>query len=290
MSREPDTILFPTAKAEVRKTPTPPSLRWARFKAHARLWQKWWLRPHKPYQPLFVIATWRSGSNLLLSYLNQQPGVSALSEVLLSTIPMGPSRDCLPPEKAIGHIRLCLQGEKTPIRGCKIMLHQLANCGLVMDDLNAGFPNAKYVILYRQSLAEQFLSHKIAEATSQYVLARGQTRRDAKVVVNSHELRTYCDDVKQRYHEALECRWLAGKSVLLSYEELVDEPQYWLQEQICPLLDVPFATLEMRLQKQNTRPLAEQIVNYREVAALIHSPVCTQRHGGIGRQFGRRAA
>jgi hypothetical protein len=170
------------------------------------------------------------------------------------------------------------------------MLHQLTNCGLVMDDLNAEFPNAKYVILYRQSLAEQFLSHKMAQATSQYVLVRGETRREAKILVDSGELREYCDDVRQRYQAALACPWLKGRSVLLSYEELVEEPNYWLRDQICPLLETPFATPETRLQKQNTRSLAERIVNYREVAALIHSPVCNQAHGAVGRHRERRAA
>src|SRR5436190_20041118 len=69
------------------------SLEWRRLKNRLRLLRKWWLRPHRPFQPLLVIATWRSGSNLLLSYLNQQPGVSVLSEVLCSRLPIGLGRD-----------------------------------------------------------------------------------------------------------------------------------------------------------------------------------------------------
>lgn len=170
------------------------------------------------------------------------------------------------------------------------MLHQLTNCGLSLDDLNAEFPQAKYIVLYRQSLAEQFLSHKMAEATSQYVLARGESRREAKVVVNSRELRVYCDDVRGRYREALACSWLARRAVLLSYEALVADPKYWLEERICPLLEVPFVAPETRLLKQNTRPLAEQIVNYREVAAILHSPLCQQEHEWPGSKTRRRAA
>jgi len=264
-------------------------LRWARFKAHLRLWQKWWLKPHKPFQPVFVIATWRSGSNLLLSYLNQQPNISVLSEVLLSTLPIGPSRDCIPPHQALRHIRYCLQGEKTGVRGCKLMLHQMSNCQFTLDDLHRQHPQAKYIVLYRQSLAEQFVSHKMAQATSQYILARGEQARRAEIVVNARELREYCDDIRGRYRDALAHSWLPGRAVLLSYEELVDDPAHWLKEQICPLLGVNYVPLETRLMKQNTRPLSEQIVNYRDVEGLIESSVCQQQHGWP-KQIDKRAA
>src|SRR6476660_1797023 len=149
--------------------------RWARFKSRLRLLQKWWLWPHATFQPLFVIATWRSGSNLLLSYLQQQPKLAMLSEVLCSRLPIGPSRDRLSPKKAIQHIRFNLQGERAVIRGCKFMLHHLSSCDLALDDLNREFPSAKYIILYRQALAEQFVSHRVAEATDQYLLREGET-------------------------------------------------------------------------------------------------------------------
>ena len=41
------------------------SLQLRRFKHRYRLLKKWWLRPHVPYQPLFVIATWGSGLDRL---------------------------------------------------------------------------------------------------------------------------------------------------------------------------------------------------------------------------------
>src|SRR3954468_11643555 len=110
-------------------------LQWARLKAHWRLLQKWWLRPHRPFQPVFVVATYRSGSNLLVSYLNQQPNVAALYEVLSPRLPIGPRHDQMPAGRAIRHIRFCLEGERAPIRGCKLMLPQLIDCNLTLDDL-----------------------------------------------------------------------------------------------------------------------------------------------------------
>jgi LPS sulfotransferase NodH len=270
--------------------PAATDLGWARLKTRLRLCRRWWLSAHAPFQPLLVIATWRSGSNLLLSYLRQQPNVSVLSEVLCSRLPIGPSRDQLPPEKAIQHIRYCLQGERAPIRGCKLMLHQLSGCGLSLDDLNRQFPTAKYIILYREQLAEQFISHRVAATTDQYLLREGETPRHAEIHVDPQELRAYCDDMRRRYRDVVERRWLEGKAVMVSYEELVSDPGYWLTQHICPLLAVPFAGAQTRLVKQSTRPLAERVVNYRDVAALLHSPLCRQQHRFPWSQTARRAA
>jgi LPS sulfotransferase NodH len=254
------------------------TLEWRRLRTHASLLKKWWLRRHVPYQPLFLIATCRSGSNLLMSYLAQQPGLAMLSEVLSPQIPIGPRHECIPPVRAIAHIRRCLQGEKTPVRGCKLMLYQLANCRLTLDDLRAVFPTAKYIILYRQSLAEQFVSHQLALATGQYQLPASEQPKHSEIVINAAELRRYCDEIRRGYCELLKHSWLADRAVLLSYEELTANAASCLQERICPLLGVQYMLPQTRLRKQNTQPLADRVANYRDVSALLHSPLCRQYH------------
>jgi len=254
------------------------SLDWRRLKMQASLLKKWWLRRHKPYQPLFLVATCRSGSNLLMSYLAQQPGVAMLSEVLSSQLPIGPRRDCIPPATAISHIRYCLQGEKTPIRGCKLMLYQLANCRLTLDDIHAAFPTARYIVLYRQSLAEQFVSHQLALCTNQYQLAHGQEAKRSEIVIKTGELRRYCDEIRRGYCEVLRHSWLSGRAVLLSYEELTADAAHWLHTHICPLLGVGYSPPTARLRKQSTQPLADRVANYRDVSTLLHSPLCRQFH------------
>lgn len=286
---EADTIPMPVseqaanASLDVRR-------RWEWFKMRVRLAQKWWLRAHTPYQPLFVIATWRSGSNLLLSFLKQQPEVAMLSEVLCSRLAIGPSHDHLSAKQAIGHIRFCLQGERTPIRGCKLMLPHLSNCNLSLDELDAAFPKAKYIVLYRQSLAEQYVSLQVAQATRQFRLGEGEQQQRIRIQVDAGELRHYCDDMRRRYHTTVHHPSLQGKAVLLSYEELTAEPHYWLERQICPLLKVPFVAPETRVRKQNTRSLAEQVTNYSEVAALLRSPLCQHKYQWPVQQPRRRAA
>ncbi len=276
-AHEPETTPRPTIKGPLLDY-SQLSLDWRRLKTQANLLKKWWLRRHAPYQPLFLVATCRSGSNLLMSYLGQQPGVAMLSEVLSSQLAIGPRRDCLPPAKAISHIRYCLQGEKAPVRGCKLMLYQLANCRLTLDDIHTAFPTAKYIVLYRQSLAEQFVSHQLALATRQYHLSAGQEAKHSEIVIDAGELRRYCDEIRRGYCDVLKHPWLADRAVLLSYEELTADAERWLRTKICPLLGIGYKPPKTHLRKQNTQPLADGVVNYRDISALLHSPLCRQYH------------
>jgi hypothetical protein len=84
--------------------------------------------------------------------------------------------------------------------------------------------------------------------------------------------------MRSGYHDVLNHGWLTGRSVLLSYEELTADASHWLNERICPLLGVPAVAPQTRLVKQNTLPLDQQVTNYREVAALLQSPLCRQYH------------
>ena len=236
----------------------------------------WWLRAHTPYQAIFVLATHRSGSNLLVDYINRLPDVSSNSEVLCSTLPFGVWRQNERPERALRHIAYSLQTLSTPLRGCKLMLDQLASCKLTVEALDNAFPGSKYVILYRQSLAEQFLSMQSAKATNQWVLFDGEERKQAQLRINPVELRSYCDQIRRSYRELLAAPGLAQQAVLLSYEELTADPAWWLRERICPLLGTELVTPQTCHRKQNLLPLAERVENYRDVAALLASPLCRQ--------------
>jgi LPS sulfotransferase NodH len=254
------------------------SLEWRRLKHQYSLLKKWWLRPHTAYQPVFVVATCRSGSNLLVSYLNQLQNVAMHGEVLCPLVPTGPRQHRIPAAKALRHIRYSLQARPASIRGCKLMLYQLADCSLTLDVLDSAFPGSKYVVLYRQSLADQFVSQKLALATRQWVLMTGQERKQATVTIDAVELRNYCDATRRAYRDVIATPWLRERAVLLSYEDLTADPAAQLAERICPFLGVRAVAPQSTLRKQNTLPVAERVANYDEVEALLASPLCRQHY------------
>jgi LPS sulfotransferase NodH len=265
----------------LRRQHRPPRRHWLRMRQwnhQAGLWAKWWLRTPTPYQPLFVLATYRSGSNLLLDYLNHLQGVKCLAEVLCPTLPYGLARSQQRPQAALAHIRRSLHAHKAPIRGCKLMLDQLSACRLPLDVLDAAFPRAKYIVLYRQSLAEQFLSRQAARVTQQWILVDGQEHKQPRFTIDTESLGSYCTSIRQAYREILHHAWLAQRGVLISYEDLAADPAACLSDKICPLLGVPPTQPKTSLRKQNTLTLEDRVANYREVASVLHSPLCVQHY------------
>jgi LPS sulfotransferase NodH len=273
----------------VEATTLPPKLRSMRFelgkfslKCHqlihqARLLRHWWLRPSLPYQPILVIASARTGSSLLVDYINRIPGVQSYWEVLCNLVPEGPRKSRLPPAVAIRHIERSLHALEAPIRGCKLLLHQLDNCGLTINDLDTAFPTARYIVLYRESIAEQFVSFKAAMATRQWVLFDEKESKAARITINPHELIEFCNMVRRHYAELFSNATIRQRGTVLSYEELTSDPAACLRERICPLLEATAIEPATVLRKQNTQSLEDRVANFSQIAALLSSDLCRQK-------------
>jgi len=185
--------------------------------------------------------------------------------------------ECVP-AVARRHIRRSLQSLRQPVRGCKLMLDQLEQCVLNVEDLRKIYPNAKYLILYREAIAEQFVSHQLAHATGQWRSTKEHAPEDLKVSVDAQQLVAYCQRVRQSYASLFDRAWLQDCSAVMSYEQLVADPDEVFARQICPLLGIEGGRPQTDLRKQNTLPLADRIANYSQVKEVIDSPVCRQRH------------
>jgi len=249
-----------------------------RLRHKLKLLRRYWLSSHRPHTPLFVLATYRSGSNLLLDYLRSLPGVQCYSEVLSPRLPIGLRRNDLTPKLALQHLRYSLQSLRTPVRGCKLMLDQLAACRLTPTDLVEAFPTARFIVLYREALAEQLLSVRSARETGQWVVHQGQAPQQVSVSIDPLELKWFCDETRLLYESLLADGALRYSGMLLSYEELVADPVDVFARRICPLLGLPASAPRTTMLKQNPRPLAERIVNYAEIAPLLDNPRCRQRY------------
>src|SRR5207244_4288556 len=104
------------------------------------------------------IATRRSGSNLLLGCLNSIPGVSFASEILNTSMFYGIRGRWITKKTVLRHIAYSINDCKHRICGAKLLKIQLDAHGLHLEDLKKHFPNARFIILYRRSLLEQFVS------------------------------------------------------------------------------------------------------------------------------------
>ncbi len=262
----------------------------SRLQWRLHLARHWWLARHDAYRPFFVIASARTGSNLLVEYLNQIPGVHCVSEILNRLSPIAPpSRTS--PAGAVQHIRRWLQTVRVEHRGCKLFFNHLHDYRLTLRDLETAFPGAKYLVLYRESLAEQFVSLEQARLTDQWLLLPGEQRKQTSITVEPALLRRFCDDTRRDYQKLLDHPAIYHRGSVFSYEELTETPDHTIERHVCSLLGVPPIQPQAPLRKQNPEPLASRITNYNSVAALAISPLCQLQ---IGEQpqaiHGRKAA
>jgi LPS sulfotransferase NodH len=265
-------------------------LRCQQWRHQMHMWMQCWRAPDAAYRPLFIIATARSGSNLLRDFVSQLPGVACRSEVLCTHRAFGISPRQYHPAAALKHIQRSLLSLPGQIRGCKLMLTQMAACRLTIDTIDASFPEARYLVLYRKSLGEQFLSRESALLTGQWLLLDGEARKQAGVHIDPAKLRSFADETRQAYESIVSYAPLRERGVLLSYEELTGDPAACFRERICPLLGVPAMTPKSAMRKQNVLPLEQRVVNYHEVADLLNRPLLQQHYAWPAADARKRAA
>lgn len=287
-AHEPIILPLPKRRAAQQER-TNLRLEFRRLGWQLHLLRHWWLAPHRSYRPFFVIASARTGSNLLMDYLNQIPGVHCLSEILNWRSPIAPSPRTSS-AGAIRHIRRSLQSVRTEHRGCKLFFSHLNDFGLGMRDLEVAFPGAKYIVLYREALAEQFVSLEIAQLTDQWLLLPGEKRKQLSITVDPNALRDFCHATRRDYQQLLSHTAIHHRGSIFSYEQLIENPVQSMQEHVCSLLGVRSIEPKAALRKQNPEPLAARVTNYASVGALMASTLCQQHHSLLPQRATRRRA
>ncbi|MBI3252401.1 MAG: sulfotransferase [Candidatus Omnitrophica bacterium] len=228
-------------------------------------------------EPVFVIATKRSGSNLLISYLNSIPGVAFLPEILNPDMSYGLRRRWISRAAVLRHIVHSIHYTPTRICGAKLIFMCLQRHGLVLEDLKAAFPNARFIVLYRESLIDQFISFKAAEFTGQWVWTPDY-RVPPPFRFDREEFGRFRRRIEGLYRDVFKSIWLRDRSVVLSYEELTRDAQGIFEEHIFPLLGVPASPVFTEMRKQNTRPLSEAVENYGEIEEECQSGAFRRRY------------
>jgi LPS sulfotransferase NodH len=115
--------------------------------------------------PVFIVAAPRSGSGLLLSYLNSIPGVGLCPEILHPRMYYGVRSGFISKRSVFRHIVHSVHYGTEPVRGAKFLSTQLERHRLEIPDLRGLFPAPRFIVLYRESLLEQHVSLKTAERT-----------------------------------------------------------------------------------------------------------------------------
>ncbi|OGQ00472.1 MAG: hypothetical protein A2Z40_03420 [Deltaproteobacteria bacterium RBG_19FT_COMBO_60_16] len=218
--------------------------------------------------PVFIVATPRSGSYLLRSYLNSVPGISLAGEVLNPDIPLGIVAGAFSHDEVLRHILLRAAPFGDGIGGAKFMISQLRQHALSLDDVGTFFPGARFIILYRRHLLDQWISMKIASISGHWRWSRDFSM-PASLHADPGELLRYCEQTRADYRGIFAFDGPRNGSIVLDYESLCAFPQKIFDDVVFPLLGLPPCPIKTDMRKQVTRPVREIIENYEELGPLL---------------------
>ncbi|MBI4432320.1 MAG: sulfotransferase domain-containing protein [Candidatus Omnitrophica bacterium] len=232
-----------------------------------RIHFKYLFRKREVREPLFIIATRRSGSNFLLSLLNSVPAVEMAAEILNPDMYYGLRWSGLSKKAVLRHIRHSIYDGDQAVCGAKLLMFQMEAHGVTVEDVRSLFPKARFIILYRRSLFDQFVSLKIAEGSGIWQ-STDETPLPQSLRVDTEEYRAFCSTIRSYYGDLLRHAWLRECSIMVDYESLVESPQGIFNAMIFPFLRLPVSKVSSALRKQNRQGHA-LVQNYNEVLALL---------------------
>lgn len=230
-------------------------------------------------RPIFVISTRRSGSNLLISYLNSIAGVAMQDEILHPSMYYGLRSRWISKRAVIRHVRHSLYFSDEPVTGAKFHMRDMDAHGLKLDDLARAFPAARFIVLYRRSLSEQLVSLRKAEKTDTWVSYENNTRPVIKIRLGVGEILEYETKIR-RFYEFVEAASVEpSRRLWLTYEELAQDPQRTFHERILPFLELPPRKVSTNMKRLSRFPFSQVVENYEEVRSWLEGNRCLQSYG-----------
>lgn len=223
-----------------------------------------------PERVCFILTVGRTGSNLLRSYLNSCEGVRLGPEVLNPGMREGVRWQRISKHAVLRHLERSVRDSGPVVGGCKLMMYQLRHHGIGFDDLRARFPKARFLLLYRASLIDQFISLLRAQKAATWSQKRESSEVD-RFPLDLGEFRTYARNIHQRYREMMAAPWVCDRSLLVEYESLAADPEGVFRSAIGPFLSIETAVVTTDLVKQNRQAREDLISNHDEIAADLEA-------------------
>lgn len=220
----------------------------------------------------FVILTsGRSGSNLLVSYLDQHPDIRLYGEILGKYYLDQPFvRKMIRERGAIPYFRNMQSRVLTESHvGAKLLYahietpyskrRELPDLPSVLDAL-VGDNSTKIIHLRRENLLDVVISGTLARQTSSYV---NREYGDIKFELKPRRCRTLFE--KMRAQEARYRALFAEHNYLeITYEQVVDDPEMAIARTFA-FLEVEPVPARTTLKKQNRAPRERVLLNYAEL-------------------------
>lgn len=229
------------------------------------------LRGLPPAQAVIVLCAPRTGSTLLSSYLDGLHGLKSYGEILNpETYPFFGDSVKFPFKGQLALFKI--QSTLAETRGSiKLIFGHLERIGLTPRDVQSRFPSAHYIVLYRRSLIDAYISLLKAQKTQTWASkSKASASQRFSVHLDEEDFKAFCQRAKRLY---MNCNFelLLQRAIVLEYQALSAHPQLIFEKTICPFLDIPYRPVQSSLKKQIEVPLAQTIENFDEVQPLFNA-------------------
>jgi LPS sulfotransferase NodH len=220
--------------------------------------------------PLFVICEARTGSTLLCDCLNSHPMVCSAFEIL-NQGQIFALRFARSPEDIHYYLDTLWKAMPGHLRSGKIHCSHFDELGIGPRDLGRWFPRARFLVLYRVSLLDQFVSLKLAQTTGRWIATCPGDETRHSITIDLDELSEFAVTTSRRYTEIVHHPALGGRHKIISYESLVADTQGVFNDTIWPFVGIPPVTVTTMLRKQNRLSLETCVTNLKEVRYAVYS-------------------
>jgi len=217
------------------------------------------LRKHSDFRRFIILARSRTGSNLLISYLNNHPSIVAETEIF---------RD-LQETKPEGMLPKLFKPYPSRIKavGFKIFYyHPLHTDGTALWNELIRMKNLHVIHLKRRNILRTLISRKIAEKKDRW--ASFDTEDPAKVAMKSvtfeaSELEEKFEQTRQ-WEEEGDRMFRSHPLLTLYYEDLAESPEETFKK-ITDFLRLEYQPPKTYFQKQNPEKTSDLLANYAEL-------------------------
>ena len=239
-----------------------------RFLYRLSIFAQYWLNRETPKRPVFIVALPRTGSNLLISYMNSIPGSRFLNEIMHPGMYYGLRWNFIRKRTVLRHIVHSIYSILRPLCGAKIIYPRLRHHRITFTELAGCFPSCKFIITYRRSLLKQYISMVIADATHHWIWTP-EFKLPDKIRLDPVKWRRFVAETRASYREMKLDPALGRNAVFVAYEDMKADAQKVFDEQLFPFLGVPRVEVSTAMKKQNTLPPEELVENWAEFAPLV---------------------
>jgi LPS sulfotransferase NodH len=208
---------------------------------------------------LIVLSAGRSGSSLLVNYLNSNRQIHCHGEVLNSKHEIYGTTESKTREELIRHVASFFQNRDATYVGAKFLTHQFDELDITISDVLEVLRRPKVIALYRRSLLETYVSLLIAQETDTWYST--DVVNNVSVTLDLPQFQDFAKVQRRRWEDSMREVSRLCSFICVSYEDLVSNRSSTC-DKVFAFLDIPSTTVHSESVKQNPGQLTGKISNY----------------------------